>query len=107
MWSHDTIRVVANIFISFIGAGVLGLPFAFKQAGLFEGFLVMILVSYCSVQAMLLLIDCKYKVISVLGGLTSVRVNKGKGYVPVNVINEVDIDDDEDNAKSSKKSSRW
>jgi proton-coupled amino acid transporter len=37
MWSHDTINVVANIFISFIGAGVLGLPFAFKQAGLLEG----------------------------------------------------------------------
>lgn len=30
-------RVVANIFISFIGAGVLGLPYAFKEAGLMEG----------------------------------------------------------------------
>ena len=26
-----------NIFISFIGAGILGLPYAFKKAGLFEG----------------------------------------------------------------------
>ncbi len=34
---QDTIRVIANIFISFIGAGVLGLPYAFKQAGLLEG----------------------------------------------------------------------
>ena len=33
----EKVRVVANIFISFIGAGVLGLPYAFKEAGLMEG----------------------------------------------------------------------
>ena len=37
MGSRDTVRVVANIFISFIGAGVLGLPYAFKTSGLAEG----------------------------------------------------------------------
>ena len=31
------IKNAANIFISFIGAGVLGLPYAFKKAGLLEG----------------------------------------------------------------------
>ena len=25
------VKIVANIFISFIGAGVLGLPYAFKE----------------------------------------------------------------------------
>jgi len=100
--SHDTCRVVANIFISFIGAGVLGLPYAFKQAGLLEGVLVMLIVAFCSVKAMLLLIDCKYKVISVLGALTNVRINKGHGYVPV----KSNDDDDDDNGKSSKRSSR-
>jgi len=29
-------RIIANIFISFIGAGVLGLPYAFKVAGMLE-----------------------------------------------------------------------
>lgn len=84
--SHDSVRVVANIFISFIGAGVLGLPYAFKQAGLLEGLIVMCTVSYCSVKAMLLLIDCKHKVQSVLandGG--PLRVNRGKEYAKLDV----------------------
>lgn len=29
--SRSTVKIFANIFISFIGAGVLGLPFAFKE----------------------------------------------------------------------------
>ena len=27
----DPVKIVANIFISFIGAGVLGLPYAFEE----------------------------------------------------------------------------
>ncbi|XP_023332674.1 amino acid transporter ANT1 [Eurytemora carolleeae] len=64
--ARDSVKIFANIFISFIGAGVLGLPYAFKKAGLLEGILVMSLVSYFSVKAMLLLIDCKYKVLNIL-----------------------------------------
>jgi proton-coupled amino acid transporter len=55
---------LANIFISFIGAGILGLPFAFKEAGLAEGVLIMAFVSFFSIKAMLLLVDCKYKVLA-------------------------------------------
>ena len=29
--TNSTIKVFANIFISFIGAGILGLPYAFKE----------------------------------------------------------------------------
>ena len=32
--TRDPIKIVANIFISFIGAGVLGLPYAFKRVRL-------------------------------------------------------------------------
>jgi len=64
--TRDPIKIVANIFISFIGAGVLGLPYAFKKAGLLEGIVVMVAVSYFAVKAMMLLIDCKYKVLSVI-----------------------------------------
>ena len=31
--SKSPVKIMANIFISFIGAGVLGLPFAFKEVG--------------------------------------------------------------------------
>ena len=32
--SKNPVKIFANIFISFIGAGVLGLPFAFKEVSL-------------------------------------------------------------------------
>ncbi|CAG2229789.1 PAT [Mytilus edulis] len=62
--SKHPVKIFANIFISFIGAGVLGLPFAFKEAGILEGIFVMATIGIISVKAMLLLIDCKYKLIS-------------------------------------------
>ncbi|XP_045203873.2 uncharacterized protein LOC123556878 isoform X2 [Mercenaria mercenaria] len=61
--SKSPVKILANIFISFIGAGVLGLPFAFKEAGILEGAIVMSLVGMISVKAMLLLIDCKYRIL--------------------------------------------
>lgn len=61
--SKHPVKIVANIFISFIGAGVLGLPFAFKEAGIVEGTIVMALVGIISVKAMLLLIQCKYRIL--------------------------------------------
>ena len=43
---HPKCMMVANIFISFIGAGILGLPKAFKTAGLLEGSIVMAVVAF-------------------------------------------------------------
>ena len=39
------LRLCANIFIAFVGAGVLGLPYAFREAGVVVGALVMIFVA--------------------------------------------------------------
>lgn len=61
--SRHPVKIFANIFISFIGAGVLGLPFAFKEAGILEGIFVMTTVGILSVRAMLLIVDCKYKLL--------------------------------------------
>lgn len=55
----NPLKIFANIFIAFVGAGVLGLPYAFKEAGILEGFLIMSFVGFVSVKAMLLLLDCK------------------------------------------------
>lgn len=33
---YSFVRTFGNIFISFVGAGVLGLPYAFKMAGVVE-----------------------------------------------------------------------
>jgi len=86
--TRDPVKIVANIFISFIGAGVLGLPYAFKRAGILEGIVVMCFVSYFAVKAMLLIIDCKYKVLSVIyqyedltEDLHDVKLSNGKPKV--------------------------
>lgn len=70
--SHGTnsyLKVFGNIFISFIGAGVLGLPFAFKEAGILEGIIVMSFIGFLSVRAMLLIIDCKDELMSPKSGV--------------------------------------
>ncbi|XP_046553447.1 amino acid transporter AVT3B-like isoform X2 [Haliotis rubra] len=70
--STHPLKIFASIFISFIGAGVLGLPFAFKEAGIIEGGLIMTFVGIVSVKAMLLIIDCKYQILE--------RRKSKKGY---------------------------
>ncbi|XP_062513793.1 uncharacterized protein LOC134189515 [Corticium candelabrum] len=62
--TQSSAKVFANIFISFVGAGVLGLPFAFKEAGVMEGSLIMTFIAIISTKSLLLLIDCKYKLMS-------------------------------------------
>ena len=37
--STNAVQIFGNVFISFIGAGVLGLPYAFKEVRLFTAFL--------------------------------------------------------------------
>ncbi|XP_078682925.1 uncharacterized protein LOC144917117 isoform X1 [Branchiostoma floridae x Branchiostoma belcheri] len=60
--TRHPLKIFANIFISFIGAGVLGVPYAFKEAGVIEGILIMTAVGILSVKAMLMIIDSKYKI---------------------------------------------
>ncbi|XP_076039859.1 uncharacterized protein LOC143024702 [Oratosquilla oratoria] len=57
-------KITANVFISFIGAGMLGLPYAFKESGIIEGALIMSMVGYLSISAMIMLIDCKYAILN-------------------------------------------
>jgi hypothetical protein len=61
-------------------------------------------VAYFSVKAMLLLIDCKYKIQAVLAingeAPTSVRVNKGKDYTPLKTL-ESGHESDSNSSKNS------
>lgn len=59
-----TLKITSSIFISFIGSGVLGLPYAFKRSGVIEGALIMTFVAIFSTKAMLRLIDCKNKILN-------------------------------------------
>jgi len=57
--TRSPVKIFGNIFISFIGAGVLGLPYAFKEAGVLEGSLILIIVGFLSFRGMMLLIKSK------------------------------------------------
>ena len=51
--TRSPVKIFGNIFISFIGAGVLGLPYAFKEAGVLEGCLVLCFVGFLSFRNVL------------------------------------------------------
>ncbi|RXG57090.1 Amino acid transporter ANT1, partial [Armadillidium vulgare] len=75
-------KIIANVFISFIGAGLLGLPYAFKESGILEGAIIMSVVGYLSVAAMLMIIDCKYAILS-SGGRAGGRSITMESKVPL------------------------
>jgi len=79
----EHIKILSNIFIAFIGSGVLGLPYAFKRSGLIEGAIVMAAVAYFSMKAMLLLIDCLHKVKSNSGFAYSGSTTTGTSLTSV------------------------
>ena len=52
-------KTLANIFISFIGAGILSLPNAFARSGVVLGTVFMLCLSSLAFYGILLLVDCK------------------------------------------------
>ena len=64
-------KSVGNIVISFVGAGMLSLPFAFQQIGVLLGSVAFTLVAALCVWCMLLLIDAKYMLERDLTGATA------------------------------------
>jgi len=54
-------QVAVNIFISFVGSGMLGMPFAFSQSGWLLGILALSVTSTANVYAMLLLVKTRRK----------------------------------------------
>jgi len=82
MVDFEPIKILSNIFIAFIGSGVLGLPYAFKRSGILEGAFVMAAVAYFSMKAMLLLIDCQYKVKAVLNSRNH-SIPESEGFLKI------------------------
>ena len=79
LWKRDladetkpgTLKVIGNTFVSFIGAGILGLPYAFSKVGVTVGCVVTAGIGIICLQAMLLLLRCKYMVFERTGVLVS------------------------------------
>jgi len=54
-------QVAVNIFISFVGSGMLGMPYAFSQSGWLLGTIALTTMSSLNVYAMLLLVKTRVK----------------------------------------------
>ncbi|DBA95863.1 TPA: hypothetical protein ACH3X1_001407 [Trebouxia sp. C0004] len=65
-----SVRAASNLFISVVGAGVLGLPYAFKRSGLVQGTIVMVIIAALNLHCMLLLVKCKKRLESTAGVVT-------------------------------------
>jgi len=84
-------QVAVNIFISFVGAGLLGLPYAFSRSGWLLGIAALFMVSTGNVYAMLLLVKCRKKLESMgIGNIAGYgdlgrEVLGPKGEILVNV----------------------
>ena len=59
--NSSPIQVAINIFISFVGSGMLGMPYAFKQSGWLLGIVTLSIMSALNVYAMLLLVQTRKK----------------------------------------------
>lgn len=55
----SALKAAGNIFIAVVGAGVLGLPYAFAKSGMVLGVSFLIFVAALALYAMLLLAQCK------------------------------------------------
>ncbi|KAG6622790.1 Amino Acid/Auxin Permease (AAAP) Family [Phytophthora cinnamomi] len=55
------LKTFINTCIAFLGSGVLGLPYAFRKCGVLMGFVTLVSVAAVSTYAMMLVVQCKYK----------------------------------------------
>lgn len=55
----SALKAAGNIFIAVVGAGVLGLPYAFAKSGVLLGAGFLVFVASLALYAMLLLAQCK------------------------------------------------
>lgn len=60
-------KTFANIFISIVGAGVLGLPYSLKKTGWIMGLLMLFFVAFLTYHCMMLLVQTRRRLESIVG----------------------------------------
>ncbi|RDX87163.1 Amino acid transporter AVT3C, partial [Mucuna pruriens] len=63
----SNLKTFANIFISIVGAGVLGLPYSFKRTGWLMGLFMLFIVAFLTYHCMMLLVLTRRKLESLTG----------------------------------------
>lgn len=73
-------QTLGNIIVSIVGTGVLGLPFAFRVAGWLAGCLGVMIAGLSTYYCMLLLIQCRDKLVSEDTSSTETKTYGDLGY---------------------------
>lgn len=73
-------KTFANVFIAIVGAGVLGLPYAFKRTGWVMGLLMLFSVAGLTTYCMMLLVYTRRKLESFDHGFSKVNSFGDLGY---------------------------
>ncbi|GMI88377.1 hypothetical protein like AT2G42005 [Hibiscus trionum] len=66
-------KTLANFFIAIVGAGVLGMPYAFKRTGWIMGLLILFFIAGSTTYCMMLLVQIRRKLDSVDNGIAEVN----------------------------------
>ncbi|XWS39675.1 hypothetical protein CRYUN_Cryun18bG0075200 [Craigia yunnanensis] len=74
-------KTFANVFIAIVGAGVLGLPYAFKRTGWIMGLLMLFSVAGLTTYCMMLLVYTRRKLESLENGLAKIASFGDLGFV--------------------------
>ncbi|KAE8677861.1 Amino acid transporter ANTL1 [Hibiscus syriacus] len=73
-------KTLANVFIAIVGAGVLGIPYAFKRTGWIMGFLILFFIAGSTTYCMILLVQIRRKLNSINNGVAEVNSFGNLGF---------------------------
>ncbi|KAI4327850.1 hypothetical protein L6164_020264 [Bauhinia variegata] len=85
------LKTFANIFISIVGAGVLGLPYSFKRTGWVMGLIMLFSVAFLTYHCMMLLVYTRRKLESIMG-LTKINSFGDLGFAICGPIGRFSVD---------------
>ncbi|OIW10759.1 hypothetical protein TanjilG_27705 [Lupinus angustifolius] len=85
-------KTIANIFISIVGAGVLGLPYSFKRTGWVMGLFMLFIVAFFTYYCMMLLVHTRRKLESTFMGFSKIKSFGDLGFAVSGPIGRLAVD---------------
>ncbi|KAE9597919.1 hypothetical protein Lal_00029616 [Lupinus albus] len=85
-------KTFANIFISIVGAGVLGLPYSFKRTGWVMGLFMLFTVAFLTYYCMMLLVKTRRKIEESINGFSKINSFGDLGFAIYGNIGKLCVD---------------
>ncbi|KAB1993888.1 hypothetical protein E1A91_D13G065200v1 [Gossypium mustelinum] len=85
-------KTLANVFIAIVGAGVLGMPYAFKRTGWIMGLLILSFIAASTTYCMTLLVQIRRKLDSYENGTTNISSFGDLGFAVCGTLGRFVVD---------------